>query len=142
MSTPWRNRPGSVALPHMGWHLTFFMSTEDIISKMRSNSHARQHGLFQGLPKNWIHQQTGWEPLLWQKISTCTPVNERACWAAECNATDRKSIPWSQLPSLRTWPRHPHVSNVEAALAFEVYAAVNSERASQLPTGSPAIPIK
>ena len=50
-----------------------------------------------------------------------TPITEKICRSAECNATDTTPIKWDWLPPLRTWPRHPHVSNAEAALAYDVY---------------------
>ena len=41
-----------------------------IIGKMRSNSHARQEGLWQNFPKGWNQRDTGFEPVIWHKIST------------------------------------------------------------------------
>ena len=122
-----------LAFPHIGWHLTYFMRrTWEIVNKMRSNSHARQRGLFRGLPDDWREREAseeheaGYEIVLRQKISTCTPFSVPACWTVECNQTARRpyaqAVDLGAVPPLAGWPRHPEVDADEIARACEADA--------------------
>ena len=126
-----------LAFPHLGWHLTYFMhNTWEIVNKMRSNSHARQNGLFKGLPSDWREREAtqqreaGYEVVLKQKISTCTPFNAPACWTQDCNHTAQRPysevVTWAALPSLHGWPKHPTVDHDQIAIEYARYASTQA----------------